>query len=325
MFYKSINWLRGVAIVFVVLSHINYSKYIDSNAVANFFSDGTLLFIFISGFLFFHLIERYEYSSYMKKKLDYVILPYLFVSIPVCLLSIFYYSTGRVWFNEAPHFQNAFYLYAYQISTGGTLLEPLWFVPMICLFFVFSPFLYKIMKSQYFGFAVILGMAFTMTSNRPDEVSPFLSMVHWFGMYLFGGYCCKHYGLLVKNKYNVLLISLIGLGMFHLFDGQTGFINSKHVHKLFMTFMFISLFSILETKVEKITVLDILAKYSFGIFFIHGYVNAVYNLFLYKYIQGTAPIVFTLISCLVIPVVVIKTFHWLIKGVNVNPRLFFGV
>lgn len=326
MYYKSINWMRGIAIVFVVLGHVNYGQYVNARGAGRFFYDGTLIFVFISGFLFFHLIARYDFASYMRKKLHHVIIPYLFVTIPVCLLSLAYYATDRKWLNDVPDFDNAIYLYTYQITTGATLLNPLWFVPMITIFFLLSPLLHKTMQSRHFGAAVILTMAFTMTSTRPGALSPALSFVHWLGIYLFGGYCCKHYGLLVKNKYPVLIASLTGLAVFHYSGGHTGFINSPHLHKILLTFMFIALFSILETRVERIGILDALAHYSFGIFLLHGYFIGVYNLFLFRITGGgIGPILFIAVSCLVFPVLIIRTFHWMTKGVNINPKLFFGV
>ena len=87
-YLKSLNWFRGIAIIFVFLSHVPKGEIngITANFLHSFFGNGTFYFVFISGYLFWHLKDRFEYIGYIKNKIKNVILPYLFVLTPVLIL-----------------------------------------------------------------------------------------------------------------------------------------------------------------------------------------------------------------------------------------------
>jgi peptidoglycan/LPS O-acetylase OafA/YrhL len=328
MFYKSINWLRGIAIIFVVLSHLNYDKYINNTSVKVFYQDGSFLFVFISGFLFYHLINRYEYADFMRKKFENVILPYLLVTAPIALLSCFFYTSGIEWFNQVPQFSNVIYLYFYQITTGGALLEPYWFVPMITIFFIISPLLVKIMNGKYFMLFMLIGMTYTLLSSSPGSVSPVLSMVHWFGVYMLGAFSCKYYNVLKANSLLVLCLTITGLVFYYLNERYTWVINSLHIQKLLITYLFISIFIILELRLNEIKTLEILAHYSFGIYFLHGYVNFISNMIIFRFFsEGYFGLILTFVLCLIVPCIIIKISYVILGKVklNIKPRMLFGV
>ncbi|HBR2839426.1 TPA: acyltransferase family protein [Klebsiella pneumoniae] len=84
-----IHSIRGIAAFFIVLIHCNIfmSKEGMLNAFFyHFLTEWTAIFLLISGFLFQFLLPKYEFSSFMKKKITNVILPYIIVSIPAILI-----------------------------------------------------------------------------------------------------------------------------------------------------------------------------------------------------------------------------------------------
>ena len=66
-----INVFRGLAILLIVAGHTmqfgTKGTWINDTAF-EILTGGTALFIFISGFLFQHLSDKFEYKIYLKKK-----------------------------------------------------------------------------------------------------------------------------------------------------------------------------------------------------------------------------------------------------------------
>src|SRR5687768_13791779 len=86
--------LRGVVIFIVVGVHArgNLSEWTDHEGalefLATFFDaregNGTVMFIFIGGFLFQYITHNnFDFRKYIEKKFLFVILPYLLISIPI--------------------------------------------------------------------------------------------------------------------------------------------------------------------------------------------------------------------------------------------------
>ena len=89
-FLDYIHTFRGFAIMLIVAVHLTYP--IESSdphiyrILIPIFGNSTILFVFISGFLFKYLLDKFRMKTYLRKKLSFVILPYLFMSIPALFL-----------------------------------------------------------------------------------------------------------------------------------------------------------------------------------------------------------------------------------------------
>lgn len=71
-----VNNFRGVAILFVVASHVINSlkgSEILYIFLANLLKEGTVLFVFIAGVLFHHLSHKYKFQNYFESKVKNVI------------------------------------------------------------------------------------------------------------------------------------------------------------------------------------------------------------------------------------------------------------
>ena len=103
-YLNSLNWFRGLAILFVVLTHVD-SGSLNSNIaqyIKTFVGNGTFYFVFISGYLFFHLIHKYSYLDYLRKKFLYVLIPYVFIlSISILIFFQDYISKMVISFQKS--------------------------------------------------------------------------------------------------------------------------------------------------------------------------------------------------------------------------------
>ncbi|ART80401.1 acyltransferase family protein [Oceanisphaera avium] len=326
MFLSSINWFRGIAIIFVVMGHVHLTTFAGMEYNYDFMSNGTFFFVLIAGFLFHYLKEKFQYTDYIRKKFKFVVLPYLFVLIPGVLLAIYYYVNGLTWFkaDEIPEVQNLVYYVFYLITHGGTVIGPLWFIPMICIFFVVSPVIKMIMESRYFGLITTVFFLFTLTSDRPEL--PELSFIYWLGVYLLGGYLSANYSVIQTHSKKILVVSTLALIVWSFIE--TSLVSHSDILKLIKTFVFMSLFCIIEDKNIELKVFDVLAKYSFGIFFLHGYILQAFQRAVVP-IAGANFLVWaaTVISCIVIPILIVKLWstHLSARKRIFSTRYFFGV
>src|SRR5882762_3443553 len=83
-FLNYIHYFRGIAIIFVVGGHTYLTLSWNKGTSSQIFFDclwqnGSVLFVFIAGFLFQHLSGKFEYKKYLKNKALNVVLPYLII------------------------------------------------------------------------------------------------------------------------------------------------------------------------------------------------------------------------------------------------------
>ena len=295
-----INVFRGLAILLIVAGHTMQFGSIGSlthKLSMEVFAGGTALFIFISGFLFQHLSYKYEFKNYMKKKWTNVILPYLYTAIPGIL---FCFALPLKYGNSFDGL-NPLLQIPMMLSVGRVHNTPAWFIPMIILFFLCSQgllylekknILYKLLPLMFLitifmprhdvDYNSVLGLSY-MEKYLEYMYYVIFGFIHFFSMYVFGMFCSK-YKEIIDNFYNtrwlywILMVLTAGI---NIYLGNNFGISNGTVSKIFLTILMLAYLKhydewlISHTKLNK--ALDIIAKYSFGIFFIHWYVFFVYN------------------------------------------------
>lgn len=295
-----INVFRGLAILLIVAGHTMQFGDIGSltqKISAELFTGGTALFIFISGFLFEHLSAKYEFKNYMSKKWTNVIQPYLWTAIPgilLCLLAPTNYGNSFDGLN--PIFQLPMFL-----SVGRVHNIPTWFIPMICLFFLCSWILLWLEKKNILYKLLPIFFIITLFLPRQDVDYTtvqrlsyidkyieyikyiFIGFVHFFSMYTFGMYCSKFkekIDTFYKFKW-LFWILMIGTASTNIYLSMNFGISNGTISKIFATILLLAYLKhydewlLSHDKVNK--ALDTIAKYSFGIFFVHWYLFYLYN------------------------------------------------
>ena len=282
-----INVFRGLAILLIIMGHT--MQFGDSKSIINMLNcemicGGTALFIFISGFLFQHLSAKYEFKNYMSKKWTNVIMPYLVVSIPGIILCL-----------ACPT--------AYKNSFAGLRVHnvPTWFIPMIIIFFLFSWLFLKLEKKGILY--KLLPALFLVTILLPRGVAEYEStigldyltkyyiyvkyilsnFVHFLSLYVFGMYCSAHKEIIDKfySKRWLLWILMLGFAALDIYAQYKYQYSNYTISKIFLTMLVLAYLKhydefILSHKKTNST-LDFIAKYSFGLFFVHWYWFFAYN------------------------------------------------
>lgn len=139
-----IDSFRAVAIFFVVLGHCTLEQgrpqgSLTLEILQDLFENSSILFVFTAGLLFHHLSAKYHYPDYLARKWRTVMLPYLFVSLPAIALAV-----AGLYPRE--HYAPADWPVPAQalwhLAKGGAHVNfPLWYIPVIALFFLAAPLL----------------------------------------------------------------------------------------------------------------------------------------------------------------------------------------
>ena len=354
-----INVFRGLAILLIVAGHtmqFGESGSIIEKISFEIFCGGTALFIFISGFLFQHLSGKYEFKNYISKKWTNVILPYLWTAIPGIVLCFLYPVT----YENPLEGLNPILQIPMLLSVGRIHNVPTWFIPMIVLFFFSSWILLKLEKKGILYKTLPILFIITFFIQRPEleyhtvqDLSyfakwfeylkyVFIGYIHFFSMYVFGMYCSANKEIIDKfwNLRWVFIILMLTTSILNIYSGiNSGYTNGT-ISKIFLTIIVLAYLKhydewiISKEKLNK--ALDVTAKYSFGIFFIHWYVfflyNSIFHLSNVMPIIGSAWITLGFVFVRFLFVSLGSLFIlWVIKTIliklnpNSNTRSFIGV
>lgn len=288
-FIKEINLLRGYAIFTIVSTHIQscISKVADDNIFYNIFSslqvNNTVIFVFISGFLFqyIYLNRDFNYQTYLKKKFQNIVCPYLFnvlifiilaVTLTPYLLSNLF---GNRWFwsNVTDFVRNTFQFWA------------LWYVPFIILIFILAPVFLELKNFKLgYQFAILFFLSLLSAKVGRNNWSPIQSVLYFFSIYTIGMFCALKYENWFNKIYKFRYIAYLFFVFFTIFYNFPGlhnlinnaFINSllQYYYKITQCFVFLFIFKALDdSKLNFLKkIFNGLAKYSFAIFFMHNYV-----------------------------------------------------
>lgn len=346
-FLNYINVFRGLAILLIIIGHTmqigtGLVHKIDCEIVCG----GTALFIFISGFLFQHLSYKFEYKNYLSKKWTNVILPYIFTAIPGLFFCFYCPLIYKNPFDGLNHLVQIPLL----LSIGRVHNVPTWFIPMIVLFFFASWALLKLEnKNVLYKFLPILFLITFLfpRGNLEYEMLVGLSyqakysayvqyiltgFVHFFSLYVFGMYCSKYKEVIDKfyDKRILLWFLMITTAIADVYFDYGNYTISK----TFLTMLLLGYlkhydgFILAHEKLNK--TLDFIAKYSFGLFFVHWYWFFIYNRIfnLPEVFQGN--ILLVIVRFAAVTLLSLLTLYGakrILQKINkdVNTRMFLGV
>lgn len=295
-FIGYIHHFRGIAILFVVACHLLLDWQAGSETykiLELLFGNGTVLFVFIAGYLFQHLTPKLEYLDYLKKKGSNVLIPYLLVSTPIIVYRLAtsdipgYITDNNFGFSGWSIWEQVVYF-----LTHGAHMQPLWFIPMISLFYIAAPVFFYIdqhPKLYYLLFPLIVLSLFVEREPFSDILKMF---VHFLSVYIFGMFMSRYkiqFMEFAKRFYLLISILLILslLANYIFYENWRNPIN--YVQKMLFCPFFIYWLWRFEKFVPSF--ISYLAEISFGVFFLHYYailvIKAIFEIASGRGIPGT--------------------------------------
>jgi peptidoglycan/LPS O-acetylase OafA/YrhL len=288
-----IHTFRGFAIVLVVAYHCmtmfawngsSLMRDILDDTVAN----GTILFVFISGYLFQHLSGDFRYLKYLKSKLKHVVIPYVIVAFP----AVFYTAILHDPVTDYPNLAGSstlgeiFWFYL----TGATQINyPLWFIPVICVFFLLSPLFFAIIRrpALYGVLGVLVPVA--VLAHRPNFPNPDLvhSVVYFLPAYVLGMFASQSrasvnawldrhlvglcVGFIIFFVVHLLVSSHHGNYIVpEIFSFKKGYVDWALLQKLGFAFVLLGVLNRYDSWVAR--PMRPCGDHAFSIYFLHAYV-----------------------------------------------------
>lgn len=281
MYLQYINRFRGVAILFVIIGHcvaLIYKGDVMSRVLSVIWVEGTTMFLLISGFLFQHLKHKYETGKFYKNKVSNVLAPYILISIPAILMYVLELKKDHQWILTPDFYALPSYSKVFMFYLTGAHLGPLWYIPMIFLFFLIAPLLLKIDKHSRLYWLLPFLLILSFLIPRPENNSnPIQAFVHYLSIYLLGMFMSR-YKKIIFNVFSkkAILGTVVAFTIFLSYLIFLGFSSLFFVQKILLSAVLIYLlfrFEGVENKLTKKTFssLDYLGAISFGLFFLHGY------------------------------------------------------
>ena len=277
MFLGYIHTFRAIAIYFIVAMHcIDAFDWENSRVLERILrisiSNGTVLLIFIAGYLFQHLSFRYKYKKYLITKVRNVITPYLLTSIPAILLFTLVLKRETVWegFYNDPIWLQVIYFYI-----TGLHLAPFWFIPVITIFYLVSPGLFFAGRSKFFYYVLPVFVLVSCFVGR-GESSPFISFVHFFSVYSLGMFFSRYKDFLNNWLCKTSIIFCTILATLVVWICEYNYTNTTYTYfnflqKLVLCIVILGVLIRLDEKASCYYIY-LVADASFGIFFVHSYV-----------------------------------------------------
>lgn len=267
-----LNNYRGIAILLVVFSHaVSILTTYEPGflkALAPFYHSGTLLFVLAAGYFFAAMFESYSYFPFLKNKLKQLVMPYVLLSLPAALVYVFGLKTTHSWVDMTWfHSLGTVEAYIFMLITGAQL-GPLWFVPMIFVYYLLSPVWAFLLQKNLLIPVFCACLASALYFGRPPNNSRFLEAgVYFLPPYLLGMW--MHSTPWLSKVSESKAATGFALSALMLLTLGERFSGAQLLAGLLAAFFLIAL---CRTKFNyKVKSLDLLARLSFYIFIMHGY------------------------------------------------------
>ena len=294
MFLTSFAYYRGIAIVLIVIGHCyglsgwTFASY-PERVRANILTGSTVLFVFISGFLFHQVFyPGFDFRRFLTKKLRRVATPYLLWSTLALVLNRLTHTPLPDRFvGPGPSLWDQWFRPALLSLVTGGHFTAYWYLPFILVLFVAAPLAVRFIDLPRRTQIVVTGalLLCAVVVQRPiDNILVGQSVVFFLPVYLFGMLCSLEKTRLYdwfSDKTLLLGSGVVGLSMVQslVYAGA----GSYHKAPFVWNFLDINLFQKLllcllgmvvlhRYEHRKIPLLSALASASFAIYFLHGWV-----------------------------------------------------
>jgi len=291
-FLSEIHSFRAVAIISVVMTHVvdlldwPVPPSLTERLIYSVAQNGTVLFLFVAGFLFQHLSARFQYADYLRGKVRNVIIPYLVISLPIIVYQ--YWRHKGIFAGGRPTDVGGL---VWQVARAlGLAMHqevPFWFIPMIAVLYLAAPLLLFIDRHPRGYWLIAPLLALSMFAHRPSQYEHIgQSLLYFLPAYLFG-MCFSHYRegamalvRLWRWPLTALSVALVVIEVWGLgrggaifsersFSTEAGVADLNMLLKLLESVLLVSLLSEPRVDARLRTKLDYLAGASFGVFFVH--------------------------------------------------------
>ncbi|WP_048602032.1 acyltransferase family protein [Rubeoparvulum massiliense] len=306
-FLPEINLIRGMACVSVVVMHSvtsqNYAMGLP--AVQKLFLFATPVFLFISAFLMFYRYPDTIPSYFMKRRVQYILIPYLIWSITYSYLITWTYQhrLPTAWEVTKNALTGQYHIYfiliifqyfllfmllhklkwQYAMGKHWVLIVTFIFNLLYLAFFTFiEPDTFARLWTEYFGTQLSTPLLYSMWGRYY-----FILFPAWIFYFVLAGYLAYNYdrwkAFVLKYKWWIFLLLVIA-GYLVVVSIQHGRITSKRPEVYLYTMVVLAAMFIISNWIQNNWIgrsFHWIARYSFGIYLAHPMLYTIFH-FYYK-------------------------------------------
>ena len=296
------HYFRAFAILSVMLTHlwheppflegVEAEKRLITALSDTFFHSSTIYFIFISGYLFEYVNRKKPFSviAFYKAKIRNVLTPYLIIS---CLLLLA--GSGIFWFGGTfPAFINEGMplTSAEDVLTcllyGSASLTPYWYIPFILTVFVISPLFFYMDDALLARLLVPLSVLPLMVPR--GLLFFFRNYCYFLPVFLLGIFFARNREMcmdfITRHIRSIVHIAVFSTLLVFV-NFYLDFIpNTETAYFIQKTTIGMCAILLLERLNTPSSLLDLLARYSFPLFFLHVIVQNICDPFLLPALLG---------------------------------------
>jgi peptidoglycan/LPS O-acetylase OafA/YrhL len=293
----ALHAFRVVAMLFVVAQHAMWAGVWPAGStarvvLADLLDNSSVLFVFLTGYLFHHVAARRSYREFLARRLTRVLVPYLVIALPAAVLAAV--SPRAAGAFAGPVDQPILVRTAWYLVNGATQVNiALWFVPMVVLFYLLAPVFQFVARRPHRYWVLLVLVPLSLLAHRPTlqpAVDP-LAMTVYFASAYIAGMCASHHRerlqpllrrhwLPLSLAFLAVLVAQVLLAGHHgnysgaaLFSQEHGLIDWMLAQKLLLC---VVLLGAAERFTPTWRVLRVVGLASFSVFLLHCYVvNAV--------------------------------------------------
>lgn len=325
-----INNYRGIAILLIVLIHaigtINNDDSAILLAIGLLLENATILFVVVAGYLFSSLSTNFDYLKFVKHKFQIIIIPYFFVSIPAIFIYLSGLKNTHYWIDmNWFHSLNFIYQYLYLMASGAHLVT-LWFIPMIIPFYLLSPGIVYLKNKQLLGAFFVLSLIPALWFGRPDfSENNLIWSVYFLPAYIFGMLLCQRPRIYedLTHYSGILLVGYIAIYLW--LSWHAAFSPSVDLlWKIGLSVIMIACSKRYLAKKNKW--LNMFARLSFYLFFMHGYFIAAIRMLYSQYfgveITGLFAASVSFATTIILSLASFVIIKWILKD---KSKIFVGL
>lgn len=272
-YLSHIHNFRGFAILVIVITHcFALFDWSGNPGLADFlkrvFANGTIFFVFISGYLFQYLSGRYRVADFYRKKFRNIVVPYVIISIPALIaFTAFARRPGApAGLYERPMLEQVLYF-----LTTGSHLAPYWYLPTLIVFFAAAPLFHWLDRRRWLYWC-LPALPFVPILVPLSGANPLVTFVHFLPVWILG-MACSRFQRFANDWLGRGLWFLIALAVL-LFIAELAFAPGRYswyseMHKVALTLVLLESFRRWGNRVDHWFSMP--GTLSFGIYLLHSY------------------------------------------------------
>ena len=206
MYLGYLHSFRAAAVLVVVASHAVANFSWDADPVTgmllrDLLDNGSVLFVFLAGFLFEHHVARFRYRAYLRRRFVAVVLPYLVLSVPAVAYDVLHSDASQK-FPEQLGGSSPLYQALWFLVHGSVVINyALWFVPMIALYYLASPLFAVLARHPRLYLLLVVLIPLSLLMHRVAEIETV-----WMAVYLLAAYVTGMWASHVRLRLEPVLL-----------------------------------------------------------------------------------------------------------------------